>query len=287
MTEAEAVSVFKDAIEAGDKALNLYDKAIDHVIPWDSYESTMKNLKTFEQDYSDKSAELVGNVKTLLMNAQDEYFKATQSIYEWSSTTSALLEAYLKLFDNSTEEKAESQKKIILHVLESGIEKMNISQESLGKCSKDFNELSGQLVKLDNQLDNDFAENSPYFQSQIDKVRKQAYAGAGSGILLGPFGLAIAYSIAAGVAEGKLIPELKKKLKGVQDTFNKLHQIIKTANKNIDNTKTKLQNEIKSIGELKSQTETTKVLVGIGKEVLEESANKLIKSCKDYMKKHS
>ena len=40
---------------------------------------------------------------------------------------------------------------------------------------------------------------------------------AAAGVVAGPFGLIISYSIAAGVVEGKLIPELKNKLKSVQN----------------------------------------------------------------------
>lgn len=57
---------------------------------------------------------------------------------------------------------------------------------------------------------------------QVDKIRKEVYASAAAGVAAGPFGLIISYSIAAGVVEGKLIPELKKKLKSVQDFFTSL-----------------------------------------------------------------
>ncbi|WP_435868150.1 hemolysin E, partial [Escherichia coli] len=45
---------------------------------------------------------------------------------------------------------------------------------------------------------------------------------AASNCVAGPFGLIISYSIAAGVVEGKLIPELKNKLKSVQNFFTTL-----------------------------------------------------------------
>ncbi|TLP80878.1 hemolysin E, partial [Streptococcus pneumoniae] len=69
--------------------------------------------------------------------------------------------------------------------------------------------------------------------SQVDKIRKEAYAGAAAGVVAGPFGLIISYSIAAGVVEGKLIPELKNKLKSVQSFFTTLSNTVKQANKDI------------------------------------------------------
>ncbi len=79
-----------------------------------------------------------------------------------------------------------------------------------------------------------FQKKNSYFQSQVDKIRKEAYAG----VVAGPFGLIISYSIAAGVVEGKLIP-----------------------NKDIDAAKLKLTTEIVAIGEIKTETETTRFYV--------------------------
>ncbi|HCS2074616.1 TPA: hemolysin HlyE, partial [Shigella sonnei] len=104
-------------------------------------------------------------------------------------------------------------------VLDDGITKLNEAQKSLLVSSQSFNNASGKLLALDSQLTNDFSEKSSYFQSQVDKIRKEAYAGAAAGVVAGPFGLIISYSIAAGVVEGKLIPELKNKLKSVQSFF--------------------------------------------------------------------
>ena len=96
-----------------------------------------------------------------------------------------------------------------------------------------------------------FQKKNSYFQSQVDKIRKEAYAGAAAGVVAGPFGLIISYSIAAGVVEGKLIPELKNKLKSVQSFFTTLSNTVKQANKDIDAAKLKLTTEIAAIGEIK------------------------------------
>ena len=102
-----------------------------------------------------------------------------------------------------------------------------------------------------------FQKKNSYFQSQVDKIRKEAYAG----VVAGPFGLIISYSIAAGVVEGKLIPELKNKLKSVQNFFTTLSNTVKQANKDIDAAKLKLTTEIVAIGEIKTETEATRFYV--------------------------
>lgn len=264
MTEIVAdktVEVVKNAIETADGALDLYNKYLDQVIPWQTFDETIKELSRFKQEYSQAASVLVGDIKTLLMDSQDKYFEATQTVYEWCGVATQLLAAYILLFDEYNEKKASAQKDILIKVLDDGITKLNEAQKSLLVSSQSFNNASGKLLALDSQLTNDFSEKSSYFQSQVDKIRKEAYAGAAAGVVAGPFGLIISYSIAAGVVEGKLIPELKNKLKSVQSFFTTLSNTVKQANKDIDAAKLKLTTEIAAIGEIKTETETTRFYV--------------------------
>ena len=285
MTEIVAdktVEVVKNAIETADGALDLYNKYLDQVIPWQTFDETIKELSRFKQEYSQAASVLVGDIKTLLMDSQDKYFEATQTVYEWCGVATQLLAAYILLFDEYNEKKASAQKDILIKVLDDGITKLNEAQKSLLVSSQSFNNASGKLLALDSQLTNDFSEKSSYFQSQVDKIRKEAYAGAAAGVVAGPFGLIISYSIAAGVVEGKLIPELKNKLKSVQSFF-------KQANKDIDAAKLKLTTEIAAIGEIKTETETTRFYVDYDDlmlSLLKEAAKKMINTCNEYQKRH-
>lgn len=177
----------------------------------------------------------------------------------------------------------------LIKVLDDGITKLNEAQKSLLVSSQSFNNASGKLLALDSQLTNDFSEKSSYFQSQVDKIRKEAYAGAAADVVAGPFGLIISYSIAAGVVEGKLIPELKNKLKSVQSFFTTLSNTVKQANKDIDAAKLKLTTEIAAIGEIKTETETTRFYVDYDDlmlSLLKEAAKKMINTCNEYQKRH-
>lgn len=290
VAEAQAVvEIVKDGLEAGDKALDLYNKILDQLIPWKTFEETIDNLTKYEKDYSNAAGEIVAQVKTLLLNSRDEYFKATQSVFEWSSVASQLLTAYVQLFENYNQEKAKAQKSILLKVLTDGIDKMTVAQASLHASSKSFNDASGHISSLRTQLNNDFVEGSNYYDMQVDKLRKEAYGGAAVGLVLGPFGLLISYSIAAGVLEGKLIPALKEKLEEMKEHFEALEGIISKASDDIDGAKTKLQEEIVVIGNMKSQTETTSLYVeydDLMLNLLKDSARKLIDQCSMYIERH-
>lgn len=283
------VEVVKSAIETADSALDLYNKYLDQVIPWQTFEETIKELSRFKQEYSQAASVLVGDIKALLMDSQDKYFEATQTVYEWCGVAKQLLTAYILLFDEYNEKKASAQKDILIRVLDDGVKKLNEAQKSLQVSSQSFNTASGKLLALDSQLTDDFSEKSSYFQSQVDRIRKEAYAGAAAGMVAGPFGLIISYSIAAGVVEGKLIPELKNKLASVQSFFTTLSATVKQANKDIDAAKLKLTTEIAAIGEIKTQTETTRFYVDYDDlmlSLLKEAAKKMIDTCNEYQQRH-
>ncbi|EDQ5589495.1 hemolysin HlyE [Salmonella enterica] len=293
----QTVEVVKSAIETADGALDLYNKYLDQVIPWKTFDETIKELSRFKQEYSQAASVLVGDIKVLLMDSQDKYFEATQTVYEWCGVVTQLLSAYILLFDEYNEKKASAQKDILIRILDDGVNKLNEAQKSLLASSQSFNNASGKLLALDSQLTNDFSEKSSYFQSQVDRIRKEAYAGAAAGIVAGaaagivagPFGLIISYSIAAGVIEGKLIPELNNRLKAVQNFFTSLSATVKQANKDIDAAKLKLATEIAAIGEIKTETETTRFYVDYDDlmlSLLKGAAKKMINTCNEYQQRH-
>lgn len=287
---SEVTKTAKDVIETAHKTLELYDKAVDRLIPWKSFEETIQKLGQYQESYSSKAAPLVGKVKTLLLNSQNEYYKATQSVFEWTGIVKCLIPVYIELFESHNEEKAKAQKDILLSVLSEGITKMNSAQDALTESSKSFNQASGELVSLNTTLKNDFEVNSGYYQGQVEKIRKEAYAGAVAGIAAGPFGLLISYSIAAGVVEGKLIPQLNARLDEVKNSFIDITEKLKDADKNIVNAKNSLTDEIKNIGDLKVQTENTRVLVGLSYQIISAikiEAEKLIELCDNYRSRHS
>lgn len=192
------------------------------------------------------------------MDSQDKYFEATQTVYEWCGVVTQLLSAYILLFDEYNEKKASAQKDILIRILDDGVNKLNEAQKSLLASSQSFNNASGKLLALDSQLTNDFSEKSSYFQSQVDRIRKEAYAGAAAGIVAGPFGLIISYSIAAGVIEGNAA-------------------------------KLKLATEIAAIGEIKTETETTRFYVDYDDlmlSLLKGAAKKMINTCNEYQQRH-
>lgn len=76
------LKIIREGIDAANKGLELYDKILEHVIPWDEFKKTLDSLDEFRKEYSVESAALIGETKTLLMNAMDEYQSASRNIFE-------------------------------------------------------------------------------------------------------------------------------------------------------------------------------------------------------------
>ncbi|WP_242391951.1 hemolysin E, partial [Escherichia coli] len=67
------------------------------------------------------------------------------------------------------------------------------------------------------------------------------------------------------------------------------HHPVKQANKDIDVAKLKLTTEIVAIGEIKTETETTRFYVDYDDlmlSLLKEAAKKMINTCNEYQKRH-
>lgn len=73
---------FIEGIKTADKALDLYNRHIDRIVPWKEFNETLVELDRFRGNYSVESAALIGDVKKLMMDGMDAYFAASQNVYE-------------------------------------------------------------------------------------------------------------------------------------------------------------------------------------------------------------
>lgn len=287
----QVIQMTKGGVEAMNNALGLYNKVLDQIIPWKTFEDTVKELDRYSSEYSSESAQLVSEIKSLMNNAHDSYHGATQYIYEWCSSTIQFLGNYRQLFDKRPSNAYEQLKAILIQVLDNGTKKMDAAQTKLLQSSASFNNAAGKLTTLHSRFTNEFDSKSSYYQGKVNQIRTEAYAGAAAGVIGGPLGLIIAYAIAASTVEGKLIPELNQKLNEVKNFFDHLKSKIDRSNVDIDATKSKLQGEVKNIGALKIQNEETKTLIPLDdldalRDNVLGSVNALIAQCNEYQKRH-
>lgn len=259
---------------------------MDKIVPWKTFQETLDNLDKFRSDYSKEASNLMGGIKTTMMNGMDTYFGASQRIYEWCGLAVKVLPNFKKLFNGGeTQAKFNAQKKILLLLLTNGIAKMTKAQEKLEACSTAFNEAAGKLDSLTRRLKADFDEKSEYYKTKISEIRKTAYQGGAPFMFLG-------IGIAAGVAEGKLIPDIKKKMASIEAYYNSLNGDISKTATDIDETKVKINEEIRAIGEMKTQAEEAQIYIeaeegdGTMFTMIIESIDSLMTKATEYRERH-
>lgn len=294
MSATTEINEIKAAFDAADKGIKTTKEAMqlmkdlqDSVISWETFQETLSQLDQYKKDYSAEAGKIVGETTTLLLDSKDKYFMSTQSVAEWCDVARKLLTVYLKLFgDGYNADKAKAQKDILVKVLTDGVTKMTSAQSELAASSTSFNAAIGKIQALRSQLNNDFTKDSTYFNDCVSKIRKEAYGTSTVGLILGPIGLIITYSISAGVVEGKLIPDLEAHFAEVQKKFEDLQKIVQKAYSDLTASKEKLQKEIKNIGTIKTQTESTNFFVqydDLMLDSLQEAATTLIGMCNAYI----
>lgn len=280
-----ALQTATSALKESKNSLGIFVKVLDQSIPWSTFEETINELNKNKEQYSSESSALVKSIKEKMKNSMDSYHAATNSIYSWCKKTTNLLSSYIQMFNNfNGKSSSEEQKNLLIQVLDHGIKMMTEAQNQLESSASSFNEAAGQLTSLYSRLQGDSDRNSQHFQDLIKTRRLQIY---GPLAFTGILGL----GIGAAVVELKVIPDIRKEMEEVKSFFRSLKDKVTRALKDIDSTKTQLQNEIRVIGDLRVQTEATKSFVDLdGFESLRDTvigaAKDLLNMCNDFIRTH-
>lgn len=282
----EGLAIAKDGIDTLDRGLELYNKHLDKIIPWAELNKTLDKLNEFRSDYSEQAAALISEIQTKMYDGMDAYFRATQNIFQWCGLVLDLLEDYTPLLEGEMNQALyDNQRDIILQALDDGIDRMEKGKEELATSSSSFNVAAGKLTQLNRRLSDDFNENSEYYQAQKAHIRTVGYGAAAPFLIFG-------ITIAAGVIEGVLIPELNAKMEAIEEWYEDLRKEVSLSQMNIMITKDNLNREITHIGELQNKAVTARVFIRTTytdkiKAKLVKSVNNLIAKCNEYRDRHS
>lgn len=280
------IQIAHKAITTTNEVLGMYMEVLDRAAPWKAFNQSLTELDAYRKDYSTESAWMLRDIRSLMDNGIDSYYHASKYILEWCDTAIPLLTSYVDLFRNDhTVEKAHTQKDLLVEVLAKGIKEMSSAQEEILEGSNSFNRAVGQLTRLNSRIQLEFDEKSVYYQSTINNVRIGAYSGTGF------FGL-FSLGVTAAFVELKFIPEVKAKMAKIQKSYDKLTLKVDQALRDVQITKHKLNREVLEIGDLKSETESTKTFVDLDflpdlRDTLIESGQSLIDKCKEYRLKQA
>lgn len=294
-TEAQTVVDIADqGVRAAKASLSLYSTLISSVIPWNEFKEAIDSLIASQNQYSSEAGIQVAQIQTLLQSSHANYDSSLQSVYAWCKKSAPMLGDFMKIFEHTRDsQKAEIQKNLLTTILKDGETAMDTAIKQLEQSKRSFNEASGALVTLKTTLDNDFSKGSSNYNSKKDDLRTKAYAGAAAGAAFGPIGLAIAYAIAAGKVEGEMIPAMEREFAETKRRFERLQDIVVAAQNTITEAKVSISQEIRALGTISSQIETTKTFVETWALVpellfdpLKKSTSELINMCNEYTRSH-
>lgn len=277
-----------ESIATSSGVLDLF-KQQDKYIASDEFKDVMNKLDQFRESYSAKAGTLAGEFKTLLQNAMQQYFTSAQSVYEWCGVAGERLQSYLRLLQNLSLGKARMQHRILIQVLEDGITKMTRAQEQLELASLSFNKAAGSIVALTAQLNEDFTAQSQFVKTETERLHKEKHKAK-----------SCIFWICWNNDKSRSIAELMKQVQEKLVEVKKFHEVIKTAlgeaDGKINETKKKLKDEIRAIGEVKSKAQVTLDTINDVEDIgelddvltneLRIPVEKLITECQNYRKRH-
>lgn len=267
----------KEALQHIGTALNLYNHIISQT---DSFGQLEKNMETPYHDlFSKGSANLIGSIKKLLMDAFDALFRSKQSVHEYCGLTTKLLPTFITLINNSTTTDSKAQNNLLHKVLQDGAMNLNKSVQELSTCASIYFDASINLKSLCNLLARDFDENSEHYRSELDRVRRKSKTDGFFSWFSGLFG---------NTKYEEAVAELKGNIEFVKILYSDLTTEVGDAYRVISDkeTKQKLRNEIQIIEQLYAQpVDYATVDNFIRQGLVVQSAENVKSKCQQFRKK--
>ena len=169
-------------------------------------------------------------------------------------------------------------------------EKVKEAEDALREASDILHNAQSELTSIVNtlqRLQNQFIEERKKAEAE---ARREAYGGAAAGIILGPIGLILAYSIAAGVTEGHTIPEIeedfkrqRKRMAGYIEGFEKMWEQTKELQEGLDGKRHKLidiHGKLSATGALAETNMTSIPLLHF--DLIRKNAQALVDECERF-----
>lgn len=277
-----AAETTKEAIEVVGRAMDLYNKVLDKVMPSESFNEKLIEMNKHLDEYSVEVKDRLATIKVLMSDGINAYTRSTQSIYDWTSTVIPFLQTYIQLFDKNTADDAKAQKTILLDLLDKGINSMTNAQTDLGISSSSFNDAAGKLTSVRIIFSNELKSEKEKYQRELEIIRRPPFMSSMSGSLP-----ALLHNY---VVETRFVPEIIAKLDAVSKFYDTMEETVVKVSEDIDETKSRLNDEIRIIGDLKVETQNTQVFVDMDATLeafIIEAAQGLIDKCYEFRRKHT
>lgn len=271
-----AAETTKEAIDVVSKALDLYNKLLDRIMPWKTFEEQINEMNKNIEVFSNEVKETIAIIKGHMSDGISAYARSTRSIYDWTSVAIPFLNAYIQLFNENTADDAKAQKTILVGLLDEGMKSMTNAQTELDVSSSSFNKAAGKLTSIRQILFLELKSKKEKYQRDYERAKRPPIFG------LLPY-------VHARLMNKKNEKKLIANLESVSNFYDTMEHTTLKASTDIEDTKSKLRDETRIIGNLIVETKTTQVFVNMDhslEDLIIESVEDLIQKCNQFRQKH-
>lgn len=174
ITATEAPGPALEALNNVKNVLIAFNKAFKQCAPLTVYHKKLQDFTRNHTGLSNKGGELAGQLTTMLLNTDSEYFQATRSVKGFCGESGPLLEGFVQLFEGYSPDAADAQKDLLLGILLTADDKLGKACVGLVETVTNFNAASRKLDDLLVQLTEDFNEDSEFFKSEVKAAKAEA-----------------------------------------------------------------------------------------------------------------
>lgn len=149
--------------------VQFYSDILDPFTPNELIEKNLAQevLSKYPLDASKESAQLLGEIHTDLLNAEDAYLNSKQKVYEICGSAKPFIKGYNNLFEGLNKAKATAQKTLLHSIANKAVTRLGTAVDQLLVTNSSLLTGASHLTSLNNRLSVEFDVNSKYFKDKI------------------------------------------------------------------------------------------------------------------------
>lgn len=133
-----------------------YDQDLDNAVPFREFRESIKVLEFMAKEYNGACKDDIVRATSLSYSATDNYFRATNEIFEWCVKAKTIFGYMLEY--QSDRSLSNSMWELIVKTLKDGLKALNKSLSILDQVKDDLTKVYGVLSPMSNKLENELEQ---------------------------------------------------------------------------------------------------------------------------------
>ena len=295
MSKAELVKALPELLKQGMEVYKSLKDDMSRALGLKKYAEHLSNIvQTFKEvnKYLDESEKaIMEKLTTAHARAQEGMDKAAVVVTVIKEQSGALVSVLDPSAVGTDQEKMWAACQYFSSFAKEMEEKVKEAEDALREASNILQGARNELLAIVNTLkrvQDQFVKEKKEAQAA---ARAEAYGGAAAGLIFGPIGLIISYSIAAGVTEGLSIPNIEKDFQAQRDTISGYIKGFEDMSAETKALQEKLDAKRKQLIDIHGKLSTTGSLAGIQVRsiavlhfnLVRKNAQALVEACEKFL----